>query len=102
MKRLRWICLAICATLDIVWQTARANDMSRPLGLLDSIRLTLQHNPDIRIQVKQAEISQGAAQQAAGQFDPILRAAIAQNIDNTPLNQQTHDAYLQCGLNYPS
>ena len=69
-----------------------------PVGLLDAIRLTLSQNPDIQLQEKQVESSQGALQQAAGQFDPALRLTAGRTVDNSPLNQQSHDSYASQGF----
>lgn len=63
------------------------------MGLLDAVRLALANNPDIQLQEKQIELSQGALQQAAGQFDPALRLTVERTINNTPLNQLDSVAY---------
>lgn len=42
------------------------------LALLDSVRLTLQHSPDIQLQEASAEFQQGAAQEQKGAFDITL------------------------------
>lgn len=55
-----------------------------PVGLLDAVRLTLAKNPDIQLQEKQVEFSQGTVQQAAGQFDPALSLTVGRSVDNSP------------------
>lgn len=79
-------------------QPLAPSDNVRPVGLLDAIRLTLSQNPDIQLQEKQVESSQGALQQATGQFDPALRLTAGRSIDNQPLNQQSRNSYASQGF----
>ncbi|MEI6413358.1 MAG: TolC family protein, partial [Pseudomonadota bacterium] len=68
------------------------------IGLLDAVRLTLAKNPDIQIQEKQVEFSQGVLQQASGQFDLSLRLSADHTINNSPMNQQSRDYYTHLGF----
>lgn len=69
-----------------------------PVGLLDAVRATLAQNPDILLQEKQLEFSQGVLQQASGQFDTALRLTAGRLIDHSPLNQLTRDTYASEGF----
>lgn len=68
------------------------------VGLLDAVRVCLARNPDLQIQTKQVEYSRGVAQQKAGPFDSVLSLSAARVQDNSPLNQQSREAYAGAGF----
>lgn len=55
------------------------------LSLSEVVRLALQQNPDIRVQVEQINIARAQQQQAAGQFDWIFSSAANYDRTVTPL-----------------
>ena len=69
-----------------------------PVSLLEAVRLTLAQNPDIQLQEKQVDSSQGALQRASGQFDSALSLTAGRNVDNTPLNQQDRFGFASQGF----
>lgn len=68
------------------------------VSLLDAVRLTLTKNPDIQLQEKQVEFSQGALQQATGQFDRAVRLTAGRTTDNSPLNQNDRNSFAAQGF----
>lgn len=61
------------------------------LGLLETIQLTLEHDPNISIARSQLQSSRGALLVAAGPFDPRLTSKLTQASTNTPLSTSTSD-----------
>lgn len=82
--------LSICAS-----GSANAD---RPISLLESVRLALTQNPDIRIREKQVEIGQGALQQAAGEFDTTAGLSIGKYIELSPISQEFRQSLASRGF----
>ncbi len=61
-------------------------DLPARLLLIDAVRSTLQKDPNIQVQEQQVALTRGAAQGAAGQFDPVLDTAISAGRERTPLS----------------
>jgi outer membrane protein len=59
-------------------------DLPKEIRLLEAIRLTLQSDPQIQIQEKQIQVSQGISRQAAGAFDWTMETALSQGLVRTP------------------
>jgi outer membrane protein TolC len=96
------ICLGNVNANDLQAQGSPTFENRRPLGLLESIRLTLVNNSDIQLHVKLGESGLGAFQQAAGQFDSKVAVSLGESVNNTPLNQITRNYYVQQGFSLSS
>ena len=57
------------------------------MGLLEAVRLALEHNPAIRVSRLQLDAARGSLQEAAGQFDFTLFANATRRRDYTVLTQ---------------
>lgn len=91
------LCMELaCASEELV--RTRPSGATRPLGLLDAVRLTLVKNTNIQLREKQLESGQGALQQASGQFDSTLGLSVGGGLNNSPLNQQTRNSYANSGI----
>jgi outer membrane protein len=71
---LLWTCL--------VWPAGAC--MAAELTLIDALRLALSHNPAIRVQQQQLELTRAQEQQARGQFDWILSSSANHSREITP------------------
>lgn len=87
---MRRICFLILLAISVDTHAAR-------FGLLDAVRETLARNPDVQLNAKQLEISQGAAREAAGAFDPVLALSAGQSHASTPLNRYQRATYSALG-----
>ena len=58
--------------------------MAAELTLIDALRLALSHNPAIRVQQQQLELTRAQEQQARGQFDWILSSSANHSREITP------------------
>ncbi len=87
---------ALCVRLLLVllgspWQTAGDPSSAYPapdpprLGLIEAVKFTLENDPLVQMQKKQILVAQGAAESAAGQFDPTFNAGVGSGITRTPL-----------------
>jgi len=56
------------------------------ITLIDAVRLTLLHDPNLKLSEQQAVYAKGTAQSASGQFDPLLDAYASYSLAKTPLN----------------
>src|SRR5271154_307722 len=61
------------------------------IALMEAIRLTLQHNPNIKLQEQQARFEQGVAQQATGQFDLTLNGSLTYSYLQSALTKSEID-----------
>jgi outer membrane protein len=61
------------------------------LGLMEVVRLTLAHDPNVAIQQTRLESARGALQVASGQFDPVVASGLGQSDLNTPLSVAAND-----------
>jgi outer membrane protein len=83
----------VAALLGLPWQVVGdqtpASSAPNPprLGLLEAVQLTLEKDPVVQMQKKQVLFAQGAAESAAGQFDPTFDTALTSGITRTPLTQ---------------
>lgn len=50
------------------------NEDERGLGLLDAVRLTLEHDPRIKLRDAETDLKEGVLREVSGQFDLTLRA----------------------------
>ncbi len=57
------------------------------MGLMEAVRLSLEHNPDIRVSRLQLDAARGSLQEASGQFDFTLFANATRRRDYTVLTQ---------------
>ncbi len=55
------------------------------ISLIEAIRLTLLHDPNLKISEQQAVAAKGTAQSASGQFDPLLDANASYSQNKTAL-----------------
>jgi outer membrane protein TolC len=62
------------------------------ISLLDAIRLTLEHNPAIKLQTLDARVQEGVAQEETGQFDATLIGTLAYEFIQEELPHQTKEA----------
>ncbi|BCO25540.1 hypothetical protein MIZ03_0401 [Rhodoferax lithotrophicus] len=91
--------LKLVATLITLLSSGLASAAS--LSLVEAIRHTLEKNPNVQIQEKQLESSQGVFQQTTGQFDTTVNLAGGYTVDHTPLNQLTRNSYASQRLDIP-
>ena len=54
--------------------------------LLDVVRTTVAHNPNVSIQRQQVEFSKGALQQASGQFDETVLLSLSRSRVDSPIS----------------
>lgn len=74
-------------------------DLPGRLPLIEAVRSTLQRDPGIQVQEQQVALTRGAAQSAAGQFDPVLDTALSAGHSRTPLsNSQRIQDGLRTGI----
>jgi outer membrane protein len=64
---------------------AEPQSFAQAIGLVESARLTIVTQPQIRLQEAQVQASRGVLQSAVGQFDPHLSVAFGRSRDNSPL-----------------
>ncbi|HTY42341.1 MAG TPA: TolC family protein [Thermoanaerobaculia bacterium] len=62
------------------------------IELIEAVRLTLQNNPNIKLQEQQALFEKGVAQQATGQFDLTLTGALTYSYLQSALTKSEIDA----------
>lgn len=55
------------------------------ISLIDAVRLTLRHDPNLKLSEQQAVFAKGVSQSASGQFDPLLDANASYSLAKTPL-----------------
>lgn len=60
------------------------------IGLIEAIETTLRQDLNIQIQQMQVRFAEGAVQNAAGQFDPVLDTAVSRGISHLPLSESQH------------
>ncbi|MFH2047565.1 MAG: TolC family protein [Pseudomonadota bacterium] len=70
-----------------------AQEKSKGLSIIDAIKTTLSHQPSIKIQEEEVQISKGALQQTQGQFDPTIIADINRTRNSTPLTAADRALY---------
>lgn len=63
-----------------------------PMSLLEAVRLTLEHEPGIKLQEQAVLISRGLAQQATGQFDATLLGEIAVEVKQERLPERDKES----------
>jgi len=54
------------------------------LALMDAVRMTLERDPNVGIEVAQVDAARGALQFASGQFDPVVASALSQVSSKVP------------------
>jgi outer membrane protein TolC len=59
------------------------------LGLLDAVRMTLQHDPNIAFDEASVQSSRGALEAAAGAFDPVVGSTVVQEETRVPLSPES-------------
>jgi outer membrane protein TolC len=68
------------------------------VSLLEAVQSTLAHHPLLRSQEAQVEISRGAAELAAGQFDAVMQGGFGQDWLTTPLTAGQEDQNAAAGI----
>jgi len=58
------------------------------ISLMEAVRITLEHEPTIRLQTESTEFSRGVAQEATGQFDTALLGDFSYEFVQEELNSQ--------------
>ena len=58
------------------------------ISLMDAVRLTLEHDPNIKLQQAATQLQAGVAQQATGQFDTALTGQFSLSLSQTELTAQ--------------
>ncbi|HVN77209.1 MAG TPA: TolC family protein [Thermoanaerobaculaceae bacterium] len=58
------------------------------ISLMDAVRLTLEHDPNIKLQQAATQLQAGVAQQATGQFDTALTGQFSLSLSQTELTSQ--------------
>jgi outer membrane protein len=54
------------------------------LTLMDAVRMTLERDPNVAIEVARVDAARGALQFASGQFDPVVASGLSQENSNVP------------------
>ena len=86
--------LRCCAVSLAFWGTgALAEEVPADagLGLLEAVRMTLAHDPNIAIQESRLQSSRGALAFAAGAFDPVVGSTLTQEDSRTPESPTSSD-----------
>ncbi|MBF0238935.1 MAG: TolC family protein [SAR324 cluster bacterium] len=61
-------------------------------GIVKAIRITLTRRHDILVQENQIDIIRGQRQTESGVFDPMIKATVSRNVENTPLLPTERDS----------
>jgi outer membrane protein len=56
------------------------------LALMDAVRMTLAHDPNVAIEEARLDSARGALQIASGRFDPVVTSGLSQTSSNVPLS----------------
>jgi outer membrane protein len=64
----------------------QAQEAPPGLALMDAVRLTLAHDPNVAIQEAKVDVARGALLVAAGQFDPVVASQVTRADTNLPLS----------------
>jgi hypothetical protein len=83
-KPLKWVLLALSGGI-----AALAQDPPGGLTLMDAVRLTLAHDPNVAIEAARVDSARGALLIASGIFDPVVVSKLSQANTKVPLTLST-------------
>lgn len=63
---------------------ALAQEAPSGLALMEAVRLTLTHDPNVAIEATRVDSARGALQIASGRFDPVVASGLSQVNSNVP------------------
>jgi outer membrane protein TolC len=88
-NRIRSLFLVIFfATPAVAASVLVQESAERGIGLMEAVKATLANQPEILLQVEEAEISRGNLKIQAGQFDTVLSAVGSRDREDVPLSSE--------------
>jgi hypothetical protein len=79
-------CLLAALSMPAAWGTAASQQFNG--GLMDAVRLTLLHEPQIALANRQLMLSEGQLQSARGEFDTTLNSGVELAQSHSPCSRR--------------